>query len=110
MALCGVRATALAPDRFEGYLLKGINERHHGNLKDAIMFLRQAADRAATTALPHLLLGRVLDEHGDRESALEAYATALRIDPDDESAKLLWSDSQESFLLANPQMGQVTEQ
>ena len=104
MALCGVRATALAPDRFEGYLLKGINERHHGNLKDAIMFLRQAADRAATTALPHLLLGRVLDEHGDRESALEAYATALRIDPDDESAKLLWSDSQEHFLLAQPSM------
>ena len=110
MALCGARATALAPDRFEGYLLKGINERHHGNLKDAIMFLRQAADRAVSTPLPHLLLGRVLDEHGDPESAMEAYAAALRIDPDDESAKLLWSDSQESFLLANPQMGQVTEQ
>ena len=108
MALCGARATALAPDRFEGYLLKGINERHHGNLKDAIMFLRQAADRAVTTALPHLLLGRVLDEHGDRQSALDAYATALRIDPDDESAKLLWSDSQEHFLLARPSMDSAT--
>ncbi len=110
MALCGARATALAPDRFEGYLLKGINERHHGNLKDAIMFLRQAADRAVATPLPHLLLGRVLDEHGDRESALEAYAAALRIDPDNDSAKLLWSDSQEQFLLAQPAMGGATRE
>lgn len=103
MALCGARATALAPDRFEGYLLKGINERHHGNLKDAIMFLRQAADRAVATALPHVLLGRVLAEHGDRESALEAYAAALRIDPGDEAARLFWSEGQEDFLLAQPQ-------
>ncbi len=110
MALCGARAAALAPDRFEGYLLKGINERHHGNLADAIMFLRQAADRAVTTPLPHLLLGRVLDEHGDRESALDAYAAALRIDPDNESAKLLWSDSQEQFLLAQPAMGGATRE
>ena len=110
MALCGVRATALAPDRFEGYLLKGINERHHGNLKDAIMFLRQAADRAVATPLPHLLLGRVLAENGDRQSALDAYAAALRIDPDDESAKLLWSDSQEQFLLAQPAMSGATRE
>ncbi len=108
MALCGARATALAPDRFEGYLLKGINERHHGNLNDAIMFLRQAADRAVETPLPHLLLGRVLDEHGDRHSAIEAYAAALRIDPDNETARLLWSDSQEHFLLAQPPMGPAT--
>ncbi len=100
MALCGARAAALAPDRFEGYLLKGINERHHGNLNDAIMFLRQAADRAGTTSLPHLLLGRVLEEHGDRRSAAEAYAVALRIDPDNEHARLLWNNSQEHFLLA----------
>ena len=108
MALCGARATALAPDRFEGYLLKGINERHHGNLANAIMFLRQAADRAVATPLPHLLLGRLLDEHGDRQSASEAYATALRIDPDNETAKLLWSDSQQHMLLAQPALRDTT--
>jgi tetratricopeptide (TPR) repeat protein len=105
MALCGARATALAPDRFEGYLLKGVNERHHGKLDDAIMFLRQAADRAVTTPLPHLLLGRVHAENGDRQSALDAYAAALRIDPEDEHAKMLWSDSQEQILLAQPSTG-----
>lgn len=107
MALCGARATALAPDRFEGYLLKGINERHHGNLSEAIVFLDQAADRAVATPLPHLLLGRVLDEHGDRERALEAYAAALRIDPDNESAKAFWGNG---LLLATPPMGGATEQ
>jgi tetratricopeptide (TPR) repeat protein len=105
MALCGARATALAPDRFEGYLLKGVNERHHGKLDEAIMFLRQAADRAVTTPLPLLLLGRVHAENGDRQSALDAYAAALRIDPEDETAKLLWSNSQEQILLARPSTG-----
>jgi len=50
-----------------------------------------------------VLLGRVLAEHGDRESALEAYAAALRIDPGDEAARLFWSAGQEDFLLAQPQ-------
>lgn len=106
MALCGARATALAPDRFEGYLLKGINERHHGNLKEAIVFLRQAADRAANTPMPHLLLGKVLEENGEREKALEAYGTALQIDPDNESAKALWGEGR--VLLATPPMGEAS--
>ncbi len=104
LALCGARVAALAPDRFEGYLLKGVNERHHGNLAESILFLRQAADRAPDIALPHLLLGRVLDQSGDQEQALEAYATALRIDPENEDAQLLWGEGQERFLLAQPPM------
>ena len=59
-ALCGARVTALAPDRYEGYMLKGINERHHDNLGEAAMFLREAAERAGDSHLPHLVLGRVL--------------------------------------------------
>ncbi len=102
MALCGARIAALAPDRFEGYLFKGVTERHHGNLAESVLFLRQAADRAVDIALPHLLLGRVLDQAGDQEQALEAYATALRIDPESEDAQLLWGEGQERFLLAQP--------
>ncbi|MCH7798653.1 MAG: tetratricopeptide repeat protein [Planctomycetes bacterium] len=102
MALCGARVAVLAPERFEGYLLKGVNERHHGNLAESIMFLRQAAMRAPEVALPHLLLGRVLDQAGDQEEALAAYATAVRIEPESEEAQLLWGDGQERFLLAQP--------
>ena len=102
MALCGARVAVLAPERFEGYLLKGVNERHHGNLAESVMFLRQAAERSPDIALPHLLLGRVLDQAGEQEEALRAYATALRIDPESEEAQLLWGEGQERFLLAQP--------
>lgn len=91
MALCGARITALAPDQHEGYLLKGINERHHGNLPEALLYLRQAADRATDTALPHLVLGQTLEEAQDREGALEAYARAIHIEPDSPEANLLFN-------------------
>ncbi|MHC4775169.1 MAG: tetratricopeptide repeat protein, partial [Planctomycetota bacterium] len=91
MALCGARVTALAPDRFEGYMLKGINERHHGNLREAAMFLRTAAERTRDTALPHMILGRVLEQTGDVQGALEAYAQATQVEPANTDAKALFS-------------------
>jgi tetratricopeptide (TPR) repeat protein len=90
MALSGARVTALAPDRFEGYLLKGINERHHGNLQEAAMLLRLAAEHGEGSALPHLVLGRVLEETGDNEAALDAYAEAVRVQPDSVEAQALF--------------------
>ena len=100
MALCGARITALAPSRFEGYMLKGLNERHHGNLSDAVVLLRQAANNARTSTLPHLLLGHVLEQSGDHSKALDAYAAALRIDPDNEDAQTLWEEGQPQLLAA----------
>ncbi|MHC4141961.1 MAG: tetratricopeptide repeat protein, partial [Planctomycetota bacterium] len=82
MALCGARVTALAPDRFEGYMLKGVNERHHDNLAEATMFLREAVERAGDSHLPHLVLGRVLEQTGDVQGALDAYAEAIRVRPE----------------------------
>ena len=81
VALSGARINALAPDRYEGYLFKGINERHHGNREEAVALLREAADHSPDSALPHLVLGLTLEEVGDREGALGAYGKALRIDP-----------------------------
>ncbi|MHC4218318.1 MAG: tetratricopeptide repeat protein [Planctomycetota bacterium] len=90
MALCGARVTALAPDRFEGYMLKGINERHHGNLAESVMFLQEATERAGDEALPHLILGRVLEQMSDSQGALDAYAEAMRIEPQNTDAEALW--------------------
>ena len=101
MALCGARITALAPNRFEGYMLKGLNERHHDDLSEAVVLLRQAANRAGRSTLPHLLLGHVLEQAGEHSRALDAYAAALRIDPDNEDAQTLWEEGQPQ-LLATP--------
>ena len=83
-------------------MLKGINERHHGNLDESAAFLRQAAARAESTALPHLVLGRVLEQLGDTEAALEAYAEAVRVDPDNADAEALFVDSQDRLLAQHP--------
>ncbi|MHC4208921.1 MAG: tetratricopeptide repeat protein [Planctomycetota bacterium] len=99
MALCGARVTALAPDRYEGYMLKGINERHHGNLAEATMFLQEAAERAGDAPLPHLLLGRVLEQGGDAQGALDAYAEALRVQPDSSEARTLFAELSERLEL-----------
>ncbi len=99
MALCGARVTALAPDRYEGYMLKGINERHHGNLGEAAMFLREATERAGDAPLPYLVLGRVLEQTGDVQGALAAYAQAIRVQPDSADARALFSDLSERLEL-----------
>ena len=92
VARCGARLTALAPERYEGYLLKGINEHHHGNLAEAIMLFQQAVARAQDTVLPHLALGRVFEETGDPESARDAYEVALSLDPHNADAQTLLAD------------------
>ncbi len=94
--------TALAPERYEGYLLKGINERHHGNIEDAIVYLGEAARRSDEVALPHLVLGRVLEEQGDTEGAMNAYAQAIRVEPENPDAQALYFDGQDRLLSAHP--------
>ncbi len=89
VALCGVRIIALSPNRYEGYLLKAINEQHHGNAAEAMELLRQAADLAHDTPLPHIMLGRALEQNGQVGEAMLAYGTALQIEPDHEEAQVL---------------------
>jgi tetratricopeptide (TPR) repeat protein len=89
VAQCSVRVMAVAPERFEGYMLKGVNERHHGNLDEAIILFQQAASRAPDVAMPHVLLGLVLEQKGQLESALAAYDQAIQIDPGNQEAMSL---------------------
>ncbi len=92
VALAGSRLKQLAPERFEGYLFMGINERQNGNLEEAAKLLELAASRSQDRAMPRLLLGQILEEQGDVEAALDAYAAGLAIEPDSEEAARLWSD------------------
>lgn len=89
LAQCGARVTALAPQRYEGYMLQGINERHRGDVRKASRLLRQATVRAGETALPYLVLGRTLEETGDREGALDAYTMGVGVEPDNANARVL---------------------
>ena len=89
-ALCSTRIIALAPHRYEGYMLKGIYEQHKGNFEQATGLLRRAAGLAPSAAIPHLVLGRTLEEAGDVEGALRAYTEALRAEPENADAQALF--------------------
>ncbi len=87
LAECSVRTIDIAPERFEGYMLKGVYERNRGRTDDAIALLSEAAGRATTSPVPHLLLGRTLEQVGRMREAYDAYGSALTIDPDNAEAR-----------------------
>lgn len=91
VAAASVRVIALAPDRHEGYMLKGINELHNGNNREAIGLFQQAADRAGNAAMPHLLLGQALEGTGDFGGALNAYGRAAKLQPGNAEAQSRFS-------------------
>ncbi len=96
VAVCGVRVVALAPDRYEGYMLRAINEREEGRLDEAATLLLEAANRAQDTVIPHLLLGKTLEELGNRDGALAAYGEAVRVDPENPQAQAMLNEFYES--------------
>ncbi|MEM7227685.1 MAG: tetratricopeptide repeat protein [Planctomycetota bacterium] len=102
VALCSVRIMALAPDRYEGYMLRGINEQHHGHHQEALEYFQRATERADDSVLPHLLLGVALEEQGNQGDALVAYGNALRINPDSMEAQSLFSNLSREQITAVP--------
>lgn len=90
VAMCSVQLIALTPNRYEGYMLRGINERSKNNLNEAIRLFRQAAERAPDTALPHLLLGQSLEQAGDVNNAALAYDMARQVEPNSAEANALF--------------------
>lgn len=95
VSIAGSRAVALAPERYEGYLLQALHAREHGEIEQATLLVKQAAERAHDTALPHLLLGRTLEDAGEHEEALAAYGEALRIEPENDQANRLFANLSE---------------
>jgi tetratricopeptide (TPR) repeat protein len=100
VAQCSVRAIALAPERFEGYLLKGLYEQHAGRPREAVELFRQAAEFAPDLALPQVMLGRVLESIGEYQPALDAYGTALETDPTCTEAQTLYDLLEEKIRVA----------
>jgi tetratricopeptide (TPR) repeat protein len=82
----GLRAVAVAPHRYEGYVLQALAARSAGRADEAATLLREATRRAPENALPHLLLGRALEEAGDIPEALAAYGRALHAEPHNREA------------------------
>ena len=89
LAMCAVQLIALAPDRYEGYMFKGLNERQKGNLEEAVKFFQKASECSTDLAMPHLLLGQTLEQTGNTEGAYAAYQAATQVEPNSPEAQEL---------------------
>ena len=83
------RVLALAPHRYEGYMLRGIHERDNGQIDAALASFDRASQIAAGNAQPLILKGMTLEQSGDRLGAAAAYQQALRVAPEDDRPRRL---------------------
>jgi tetratricopeptide (TPR) repeat protein len=85
------RLIALAPQRYEGHMIRGIIESQSGNIDAAIISFDDAARLAPQTAQPLILKGMALEQLGRRSEAIAAYQQALKVAPDNENIRRLIS-------------------
>lgn len=83
------RILALAPHRYEGYMLRGLMEREAGQVADALASFDRASQLAPQNTQPLILKGMTLEQTGDRRAAAQVYQEALRVSPDDDRARRL---------------------
>ena len=89
VAQCGARLVNLAPERYEGYLLQGLNEQNKGNAAAATRLFNKAVERAPDSALPNIILGQSFEGLGNLHAARAAYADAVAVEPDNLAAREL---------------------
>jgi tetratricopeptide (TPR) repeat protein len=86
--LAATRIVGLAPDRPEGYMIRGLQQRRDGNLDAAAKSFKDASDRDAT-GKSLVLLGLTQRDQGQTEKANETFRQALAKDPTNQDAAQL---------------------
>ena len=86
VAVSAGRIIALAPDRFEGYLLRAMYEREQGNAHEVALQIEKAVERADDSILPLLMMGSFHEERGQYEAAARSYGRALQRSPEHDLA------------------------
>lgn len=85
------RVLALAPDRFEGWMLRAMLFRLEDNNQQALQAVEEAIARTTADATPFVLAAMVLDDLGRTEDALLALEEALNRDPNNRAARSLFN-------------------
>lgn len=83
------KALALAPTDAQANLLMGYVRMEQSKLPEALAAFRRAAVADSRDPTPLCMAGVVLEKLGRREEAMQQYAKALTIKPNDELAKSL---------------------
>lgn len=100
------RTIHMWPQRFEGYLLRGLLHQAAGRTDHALIDLHAAAERAADESTDSmLLLGLALRKQGDLKRARDIFLKIVQLDPDDARAQqILALDAAELAEVEEPDM------
>lgn len=82
---CAARVIALAPERFDGYLLRGLQQRRDAKFNDALASIERAI-RLGATSDAMILKGLVLKDLNRIDEARATFAQALKSNPNDPAA------------------------
>lgn len=85
------RVIALAPQRYEGYVLRGLWFKRRGELSSALPDFERAVERGGTAVEPLVLRGLTLEGLSRFDEARASYAAALKANPSDEAVTKLIS-------------------
>jgi Flp pilus assembly protein TadD len=99
LRLSFARTIAIAPERHEGYVLKGLHLQRMGDLDGAEREFRKAVDRQAS-AENHILLGMTQARNNKTDKARENFTAALQIDPSNQLATALVQQPERAAQLA----------
>jgi Flp pilus assembly protein TadD len=83
------RVLAIAPTRYEGWMLRAMLSRIDGNNDQALRALEEALQRTSTDATPYVMAAMVLEDLGRSDDAVLALEAALNIDPGNKAAQTL---------------------
>lgn len=86
LRLAGGRASALAPDRFEGFLFKAMFFKLDEQPQEAISAIDQSIQRCGRNVTPFLLKATMLQDMGRLDEARTTMAAALERNPTDRIA------------------------
>lgn len=87
--LCASRVIGQSPERYEGYMLRAMWQRHEGDLNSALQSLETACVWRGEETAPLMLRGIVAQEAGNLELARECFAQASQADPENVTASRL---------------------
>lgn len=86
-----VRTISLAPERSEGYILKGLHQRRTNDFRGAEQSFRKALD-INPSAETYIMLGLVYQKMHNTTAAKTCFAKAASLDPSDQVAQQLVQD------------------
>ncbi len=86
-----VRTISLAPERPEGYILRGLHQRRTSDFKGAEQSFRKALE-ISPSAESYIMLGLIYQKQHNEQAAKTCFARAATLDPQDKVAQQLVQD------------------